>query len=195
VTAPFAWTHEKTRVAFDGDTLTIDDARLPLDSIDGLARTLSRSTAPGSYNRLDCQVHLFANGKVSSVRFRGDASTDEWGPWRPKWDELDAMIRQEIEPRLLNRTISQVESDSSAEIGRGRAKGRGRVTVTAETLEKKGLFSKPIRWSSIVAVSDGDMEIVAAEPDGKQRKQRLGLHAMEWDAWQIPLLWQHFTRR
>jgi hypothetical protein len=66
--------------------------------------------------------------------------------------------------------------------------------VTADSLEKQGWFSKPIRWSSIVSISDGDIEIVTEEPDGKQRKQRLGLHAMEWDAWQVPLLWRHFSQ-
>ena len=107
-TAPFAWTHEKTRVEFDGSALAINSKHLPLDQIERLSRNLSRSTAQGSWNRLDCGVNLFANGEVASVEFRGDASTEEWGPWRPLWDQLDMLVRDEIEPRLLERTIRQV---------------------------------------------------------------------------------------
>jgi hypothetical protein len=191
---PFAWTHEKTRVEFDGRELFINDRRLPLDQIDRLSRMLSRSTAQGSWNRLDCQVHFLAHGKESAVRFHGNAATEEWGPWRPLWDQLDELIRREIEPRLLDRTVRQVAETGSAEIGGGRANGRGRFTVTAEGLQARRMFSKPIAWKSIIAMSGGDVEIVTAGPDGRQRKQNLGLLGMEWDAWQFPVLWQHYSR-
>jgi len=77
---PFAWTHEKTRVEFDGRELVINDKRLPLDEKDRLARMLERSTAQGSWNRLDCQEHFLAHGKRTALRFRGGAATEEWGP-------------------------------------------------------------------------------------------------------------------
>ena len=189
---PFAWTHEKTRVEFDGRELVINDKRLPLDEIDRLARMLERSTAQGSWNRLDCQEHFLAHGKETAVRFRGNAATEEWGPWRPLWDQLDALIRDEIQPRLLGRTLRQIVDTGSAEIGGGRANGRGRFTVTAEGFEARTMFSKPVAWASIVSMSGGDIEILTQGPDGKQRKRRLGLLAMEWDAWAFPFLWQYY---
>lgn len=189
---PFAWTHAKTRVEFDGASLTVDDRRLPLHEIDRLARTLTHSTAQGSYNRLDCSVHLFAHGKVSSVRFRGDASKPEWGPWRPMWDQLDGLIRGEVETRLLQRTLDCVRDDGAAEIGGGRAKARGRFTVTAEGIQARRMFARPIAWSSVVALTDGDIEVTTEDADGNHRRRRLGLHAMEWDGWQVPRLWERY---
>ena len=195
-TAPFAWTHEKTQVEFDGSALTINGKRLPLDKIERLSRFLSRSTAQGSWNRLDCGVELFANGEAASVKFRGDASTEQWGPWRPLWDQLDGLVRDEIEPRLLERTIRKITDDSAAEIVSFRAKGgRGRFTVTAESLQARKLFSKPILWRSITDISGDVSEIVTVEPNGKRRKHVTGLVFGEWDAWQIPLLWHHYGTR
>lgn len=189
---PFGWTHEKTRVEFDGRQLVINDDRLPLDEIDRLARTLERSTAQGSWNRLDCQEHFLAHNKETAVRFRGDSTTDEWGPWRPLWDQLDTLIRDEIQPRLLERALRQIADTGSVEIGGGRANGRGRFAVTAVGFQARTMFSKPVEWASIVAMTGGDIEIVTEGPDGKQRKRRLGLLAMEWDAWAFPLLWQYY---
>jgi hypothetical protein len=191
-TAPFAWTHEKTQVGFDGRALTINGKHLPLDQIERLSRNLSRSTAQGSWNRLDCGVNLFANGEVASVSFRGDASTEQWGPWRPLWDQLDALVRDEIEPRLVERTIRQVTDGSAAEIVSLRAKGRGSFTVTAESLQARKMFSKPILWNTITSISGGVSEIITVDPNGKQRKHHTGLGYGEWDSWQIPLLWQHY---
>jgi hypothetical protein len=190
--APFAWMHEKTQVEFDGQALTINSKQLPLDQIERLSRELSRSTAQGSWNRLDCGVNLFANGEVASVSFRGDASTEEWGPWRPLWDQLDTLVRHEIEPRLLERTIRQVAVGSRAEIVSFRAKGRGIFTVTAESLQARKLFSKPIPWKAITEMP-GVHQIITTDPDGKRRKHNTGLISSEWDAWQIPLLWHHFA--
>jgi len=190
-TAPFAWTHEKAQVEFDGRALTINGKRFPLDQIERLSKNLSRSTAQGSWNRLDCGVTLFASGEVASVSFRGDAGTEQWGPWRPMWDQIDTLVRHEIQPRLLERTIRQVTVGSPAEIGSLRAKGRGRFTVTAESLQARRMFSKPIPWKAITEVSGGVIEIITADADGKQRKHNTGLSSAEWDAWQIPLLWHH----
>lgn len=194
-TAPFAWAHEKTQVQFDGLTLTVNDKHLPLDQIDRLSRNLSRSTAQGSWNRLDCGISLLANGQVSTVRFHGDASTAQWGPWRPLWDQLDEMVHAEIQPRLLQRTISQVTVNGSAEIGSASAKGRGRFVVTAANLQARKMFSKPIAWSSIAEISVAGTlyQIITSDPDGKQRTFQTGLNPAEWDAWQLPLLWRHFT--
>jgi hypothetical protein len=193
-TAPFAWTHEKTQVEFDGRALTINGKHLPLDQIERLSRNLSRSTAQGSWNRLDCGVNLVANGEVASVSFRGDASTEQWGPWRPLWDQLDALVRDEIEPLLLERTIRQVADGSSAEIVSLRAKGRGTFTVTAESLQARKLFSKPIPWRAITEMS-GVEQIITIDPNGKRRKHNTGLGYGEWDSWQIPPLWHHFAER
>jgi hypothetical protein len=190
--APFAWTHEKTRVEFDGRALTINSTQLPLDQIERLSRNFSRSTASGSWNRLDCGVNLLANGEVSSVHFRGDASTEEWGPWRPLWDQLDMLVRHEIEPRLLERTIRQVTDGSAADVVSWRAKGRGSVTVTAESMQARKMFSKPIQWKAITELPGSD-PIITTDPNGKQRKHTIGLSSSEWDAWQIPLLWHHFS--
>jgi hypothetical protein len=190
-TAPFAWTHEKTTVEFDGRTLRINDKHLPLDQVERLSRNLARSTAQGSWNRLDCGVNLFANGEVASVSFRGDASTEQWGPWRPMWDQLDALVLNEIEPRLLERTIHQVSAGTPAEIVSLRAKGRGTFTVTAHSLQARKMFSKPIAWKAITEMS-GVEQIITTEPDGKRRKHNTGLGYGEWDSWQIPLLWQHY---
>ena len=194
-TAPFAWTHEKTHVEYDGRALTINDKHLPLDQIDRMSRNLSRSTAQGSWNRLDCGVSLSANGVVSSVKFRGDASTEDWGPWRPLWDQFDAFVRDEIEPRLVERTIRQVADDSFAEVGSGTAKGRGRFVVKADCLQVRKLFSKPIAWTSITEISDGDIQIIATGLDGKQHKHNTGVHTMYWNAWQVPYLWHHYGAR
>ena len=190
-TAPFAWTHEKTRVEFDGSALAINSKHLPLDQIERLSRNLSRSTAQGSWNRLDCGVNLFANGEVASVKFRGDASTEEWGPWRPLWDQLDMLVRDEIEPRLLERTIRQVTDGSPAEIIPFSAKGRGRLIVTAESLQARKMFSKPIPWKAITEMPGVD-QIITIDPNGKRRKHNTGFGDSEWDAWQVPLLWHHF---
>jgi hypothetical protein len=193
--APFAWTHEKTRVEFDGDELRINDEHLPLDKIERLSRNLSRSTAQGSWGRLDVGVDLFANGEVSSVSFRGVATTEQWGPWRPLWDELDLLVSTEIEPRLLERTIHNVTADSATEIVSYRAKGRGFFTVTAESLQKRNkLFSKPIPWQAITEMPGAD-QIITVDPEGKRHKHNTGLVSSEWDAWQIPLLWQHYGAR
>ena len=64
-TAPFAWTHEKTQVEFDGQSLTINGKLLPVDQIERLSRNLTRSTAQGSWGRLDCGVNLLANGELA----------------------------------------------------------------------------------------------------------------------------------
>ena len=194
-TAPFAWTHERTRVEFDGLGLTINDTHLPLDGIERLSRNLWVGSSPGSWNRLDCGVHLFADGEVTSVRFRGDAGTEEWGPWRPMWDQLVALVDDEIQPRLVDRTIARVTADSSAEVGSLRAKGRGRFTVTAASIQARRMFSKPIPWHAITDISDDALQITTVDPDGKQRKHATGLGASEWDAWQLPLLWQHYRER
>jgi hypothetical protein len=191
-TAPFAWTHEKTQVEFDGRALTINSLHLPLDQIERMSRNLSRSTAQGSWNRLDCGVNLFANGERAKVSFRGDASTEQWGPWRPLWDQLDMLVRNEIEPRLLERTIRQVAEGSRAEICPFSAKGRGRLIVTAESLQARKMFSKPIPWKAMTDISDGVISIITVDPNGKKRKHNTGFGDAEWDAWQIPLLWHHF---
>ena len=102
------------------------------------------------------------------------------------------MIRDEIQPRLLGRTLRQIVDTGSAEIGGGRANGRGRFTVTPEGFEARTMFSKPVAWASIVSMSGDDIEILTQGPDGKQRKRRLGLLAMEWDAWAFPFLWQYY---
>jgi hypothetical protein len=193
-TAPFAWAHEKTQVEFDGHALTINGKHLPLDQIERLSRNLSRSTAQGSWNRLDCGVSLFANGNVSTISFKGDAGTEQWGPWRPLWDQLDTMVHYEIQPRLVERTIGQVLAGTPTEIGSVSAKGRGRFVVTADSLQARKMFSKPLPWTTIadVTLARGLYEIITNDPDGKQRKHNTGLNASEWDAWQIPLLWGHF---
>ena len=194
-TAPFAWTHEKTRVEFDGRALTVDDKLLPLDQIERLSRFLSRSTAQGSWGRLDCGVNLLANGERAKVSFRGDATTEQWGPWRPLWDELDAMVRNEIEPRLLERTIRQVADGTRAEIYPVQREGTrppdrdGREPAGAEDV----LQTDPV---------EGDdrhlgrlIQITTVDPNGKQRKHNTGFGDSEWDAWQIPHLWHHFGAR
>ena len=187
---PFAWTHEKTQVEFDGEALTINGKRLPLDQIERLARNVSRSTAQGSWNRLDCSVHLFANGEEYSVKFRGDASTEQWGPWRPMWDQLDMLVHYEIQPRILERIVNQVTSGTPVEIGSAGGKGRGRFTVTAETIQARSWLSKPIAWKSIVEMSDGGQQVIV-ESDGKRRKHNIALAPFEYDAWLIPLLWRY----
>jgi hypothetical protein len=190
--APFAWTHDKTRVEFDGDALTINDKRLPLDRIERLARELSSSTAQGSWNRLTANVLLLADGEVSSVKFRGDASQEDWGPWRPLWDELDTLVRHEIQPRLLDRTVRQVSDTGLAEICPFTAKGRGRLIITAENLKQRKLFAKPIAWESITDVSGEFVRITYLDPSGKQRTHDTGYGAAEWDAWQVAHLWRHY---
>lgn len=140
--------------------------------------------------------NLFADGEVASVRFRGRASTEQWGPWRPLWDQLDTLVRHEIEPRLVERTIRQITNDAAAEIVSLRAaKGRGRFTVTAESLQARMMFSSPIPWKATTDISGDVSEIVTAAPNGKQRKHATGLAFAEWDAWQIPLLWHHYGPR
>ncbi len=191
--APFAWTHEKTRVEYDGFALTVNGRHLPLDRIDRLSRNLSRSTAPGSWNRLDCGVSLLSDGEVTSVSFRGDAGTEQWGPWRPLWDQIDALAREEIEPHLLERTIRQVAEGTPAELCPFRAKGRGRLIVTAESIQVRKLFSRPIAWKAITDISGEFLEITTAEPNGKPHIHRTGFGSAEWDAWQVAPLWRRFV--
>lgn len=193
-TAPFAWTYEKTQVEFDGRALTINGRQLPLDQIERLARNVSRSTAQGSWNRLDCSVHLFANGQESTVKFRGDASTEQWGPWRPMWDQIDTLVHHEIQPRILERILTTVKSGTPVEIGSPGGKGRGRFTVTAESLQARSWLSKPIAWKSIVEMSPDGQEVIV-ESDGKRRKHHIALSPFEYDAWLIPLLWRYLGER
>ena len=107
---------------------------------------------------------------------------------------LDTLVRHEIEPRLLERTIGHVSVGSPAEIVSLRAKGRGIFTVTAESLQARKMFSKPIPWKAITEMP-GVQQIITIDPEGKRRKHNTGLVSSEWDAWQIPLLWHHFGAR
>ena len=136
-------------------------------------------------------MNLFANDEVESVSFRGDASSEQWGPWRPLWDQLDMLVRHEIEPRLLERTTRQVSVGSHAEIVSLRAKGRGIFTVTAESLQARKMFTKPIPWKAITEMPGVD-QIITTDPEGKRSKHNTGLSSSEWDAWQLPFLWHHF---
>ena len=84
------------------------------------------------------------------------------------------MVRNEIEPRLLERTIRQVADGAPAEIIPFSAKGRGRLIVTAEALQPRKMFSKPIPWKTMTEISDGIIEITTVESNGKQRKHNTG---------------------
>ncbi len=193
-TAPFAWSYDKTRVDFDGQTLTINDKRFPLDRIERLARNVSRSTAQGSWNRVECWVHLFGEGQEGTIKFRGSAATEEWGPWRPLWDQVEGFVHEQVMPRLLDRAISSVAAGDPVEIGSAGGKGRGRFTVTSEAIQSRSWLSKPIPWRSIVEMSPGGDEVVV-ESGGKRRKRTIALAPFEYDAWMIPHLWQHFRER
>ncbi len=192
--APFAWTYEKNRVDFDGETLTIGDKTFALDGIERLARGVSRSSGQGSWNRVECWVHLFGGGQEATVKFRGDAAVEGWGPWRPMWDQVDSLVYEEVMPRILERTISRVLAGDTVEIGSAGGKGRGRFTVTADALQARSWLSKPIPWKSIVTMSD-DAQQVVVDANGKQRKQSIALAPFEYDAWLIPLLWGYFGRQ
>jgi hypothetical protein len=108
------------------------------------------------------------------------------------WDQLDALVRDEIEPRLLERTIRQVAEGSPAELCPFRVRGRGRLIATAESLQVRKLFSKPIPWKAMTEMSGEIIQITTVDPNGKQRTHNTGFGSAEWDAWQLPLLWQHF---
>jgi hypothetical protein len=87
-----------------------------LDEIERVGRSIIHSKAQGSWNRLTCDISVWGGGERGSVTFRGDASKPEWGPWRPLWDQLAAMVHDEIEARLLHRILSQLMGGESVEI-------------------------------------------------------------------------------
>ncbi len=190
-TAPFEWTHEKTHVAYDGSALSIDGTRFPIDQIERLARIVLHSKAQGSWNRLTCDVSVHAGGVTGRATFRGDAGTPEWGPWRPLWDQLDAMVRDEIQTRLLARTLDSALAGSPVELVSTSPKGRGRVVVTADAFKLRRPFAKPVPWSSITDVTTpvSVYQLHVANAAGKVKTQLTGVEAGEWDAWQLPLLW------
>jgi hypothetical protein len=188
---PFAWSHQKTQVDYDGRALTVNGKRLPIEDIERLARSLTISRAQGSWMRLEASVHLLCAGKVTTVRLRGDGRDEQWGPWRPDWDLLDQLVREEIGMNLLLRTIDRVQDGQLTEIGSGRSKGRGRYTVTSESLQSRGWRAKTFPWREIVDISD-DLDITTVDAEGKQQTRALGLSSIEWDAWQVRTLWRHF---
>ena len=111
--------------AFDGDVLSIDGKRFPVDQIGRLSRSLLHSRAQGSWNRLTANVSVYADGQTGSVTFTGDASTEEWGPWRPLWDEFYAMVHDEIEARLIRDSLERLMGGETIELVSLTGKGRG----------------------------------------------------------------------
>jgi hypothetical protein len=197
VTEPFAWTHQKTDVAFDGTALTINGKAFPVDRIERLIRSITYSHAQGSWNALECDVHVFADGAKGSVLFRGDAGTEEWGPWRPLWDQFYEMVHDEIEARLLGRTLERMFAGEEVEIGSLTTKGRGRLVVTSKGCKVRRPFAKEIPWASAsgVSVASGTYQLDILQESGKVKAQNVGLGVTEWDAWQVPLLWKVFHDR
>ena len=198
-TEPFAFDYERNHVVFDGAVLTIGDKPFPVDEIERLGKSIIHSKAQGSWNRLTCDISVWGGGERGSVTFRGDASKPEWGPWRPLWDQLTAMVHDEIEARLLHRILTQLMNGESVEICSLRGAGRGRVIVTAEAYKERKPLAKPIPWSSITevgpAVGVPSWQFHVAEPSGKVKRKLTGTNVAEWDAWMIPLLWQVFRSR
>ncbi|MBA2281938.1 MAG: hypothetical protein H0W25_12010 [Acidimicrobiia bacterium] len=111
------------------------------------------SKAQGSWNRLTCDISVWAGGERGSVTFHGDASKPEWGPWRPLWDQLAQMVHDEIEGPLLHRILTQLMAGESVEICSLRGAGRGRLVVSAEAYKERKPFAKPIPWASITDVT------------------------------------------
>lgn len=194
---PFAWTYQRTDVAFDGETLTINGKPFPVDRIGRLIRSITYSHAQGSWNALECNVDVFADGVKGSVSFRGDASTEEWGPWRPLWDQFYEVVHDEIEARLLRRTLDQLFAGESVEIGSLLANGRGRLIVTSKWCKVRRPFAKEIPWASAsdVSVASGTYQLDIPQESGKVKAHNIGLGTGEWDAWQVPLLWKVFHDR
>ena len=197
MTAPFEFTHDKTHVAFDGWTLTVDGKHFPVDEITRLTRSLLHSKSQGSWNRLTANVTVYANGEQGSVTFMGDASTEEWGPWRPLWDQFYAMVHDEIEARLIRTSLEQLMSGATIELVSLRAAGRGRIEITAEGFTPRRPFAKLTPWASIsdVSTSVGVYQLHVPNASGKVKTHLTGVGVAEWDAWQFPLLWQVFHKR
>jgi hypothetical protein len=86
-----------------------------------------------------------------------------------------------------------VAEGSPAELCPFRAKGRGRLIVTAESIQVRKLFSRPIAWTAVTDISGEFLEITTAEPNGKPHIHRTGFGSAEWDAWQVAPLWRRFV--
>src|SRR3954454_20053550 len=85
--------------------------------------------------------------------------------------------------------------------GHGQLRRRDRQLASkgARTLHRDGrepagrkMVFKPIPWKTITEGPTSD-PIITTDPNGKRHRHNAGLISSEWDAWQVPLLWQHFT--
>jgi hypothetical protein len=117
VGTPFDFVNDGTRVAFDGAALIIDDHRFGLDEIERLGTAVMVDRSHALRNRLTAGISVFGNDSIASVEFVGDGGTERWGEWRPNWDLLDALLDNQIQPRLLHRTISTLINGGAVELG------------------------------------------------------------------------------
>jgi hypothetical protein len=196
---PFEFVYERNRVEFDGAVLAIGGTGFPLDQIERLGRSILHSKAQGSWNRLTADISVWANGERGSVTFNGDASTEEWGPWRPLWDQLAAMVHDEIEPRLLRPVLTKLMDGGTVELCSLRGAGRGRIEASSEAYKERKPLAKPIPWRAIVDVAPApgvpSWQFQVADASGKVKSKLTGTNVAEWDAWMIPLLWKVFRSR
>ena len=109
-------------------------------------------------------VSAFGNGEVASVQLVGDAGTERWCEWRPRWDQLDTVVRARIQPR------------------------RGRFTVSLAGIRHRKPFARPMAWTSITGGTVRSGILVVGLTDPRPREHFTGLGVGEWDAWQLPYL-------
>lgn len=181
----------KRVVSFDGTALTINEMRCDLDMVERLHRSITRSIAQGSWNRLTCAMGIYhPDLGAAEMSLHGDASDPEWGPWRPQWDQLDSLIWDRVQVRLLARTLDAITAGTAVEIGSARSKGRGTLIVTAAGLKERRPMAKEIPWTSIVDIDvpAGAYQLHVRSDTGKVKKKLISLSPAVWDAWQLPLL-------
>jgi hypothetical protein len=185
---PFEFGHGEHRVAFDGVALFVDGRRFGLDEIDRLATSVTVDQSQGRWNRLTAGVSVFGNGEVASVQFVGDAGTERWGEWRPRWDQLDRVVRDQVQPRLLQRTLTTVTNGGEVDLGSIGPRMRGRFSASLAGIRHRKPFAKPMAWPSITGVTVRNGIFVIGLDGAKSREYLTGLGVGEWDAWQLPVL-------
>ena len=197
MTAPFEFAYEKMHVVYDGVAVTINDNRFPIEEITRLQRSLLLSQSPGSWGRLTANATVYAGDGIGVVTFIGNGQSEDWGPWRPYWDQFYEMVHDEIEARLIRNSLEQLMGGQTIELVSLTAKGRGRIAVNAEGFTPRRPFAKPTPWRSISEVTSkvGVFEIHVPNASGKVKTHLTGVGVAEWDAWQFPLLWKVFHKR
>jgi len=190
-------TYGKHTIQADGQAITVNGTRLPLDGIERLATSFSRSRAQGSWGKLSAGARMQAGEQLADITLNGGQTSDDYCEWFPFWDQLNGYLDAEVKPRIRSRILTTLAQGGSADVG-GLTKGsKGRYRLTAQGIQPKRLFGKSVPWSEFV---DTSVELVnyrfnVDKGAGKVGKNSWYLGVGEWNAWLVPELIAHFNGR